>query len=65
MTQPFTSVRRRLQRGQSSMEYVVVCAAIALTLGIGMASDESVLKQLLEAFRTGYQRVSFSLSIPI
>jgi hypothetical protein len=53
------------QRGQSSMEYVVVCAAIALTLGIGMSSDDSMLRQLLEAFRTGYERMSFSLSIPI
>lgn len=52
------------QRGQSSMEYVVVCAALAFALGIGMASDDSVLKQLLEAFRTGYERLSYSLSIP-
>jgi hypothetical protein len=61
MKQPFANI----QRGQSSMEYVVVCAALALTLGIGMSNDNSVLRQLLEAFRTGYQRVSFALSIPI
>lgn len=53
------------QRGQSSMEYVVVCAALALALGIGMAGDNSVLRELLEAFRTGYEKLSFALSIPI
>jgi Flp pilus assembly pilin Flp len=61
-----TAARRfqRAQRGQSSIEYVVVCAAIALTLGVGM-QDGSVLKELVEAFRTGYQRISFALSLPI
>ncbi|HTH77834.1 MAG TPA: hypothetical protein VL593_02565 [Ramlibacter sp.] len=53
------------RRGQSSMEFVVVCAAIALTLGIGMSDDTSVLRQLLEGFRTGYQRLSYSLSLPL
>jgi hypothetical protein len=47
------------------MEYVVVCAAIALTLGIGMTDDTSVLRQLLEGFRTGYARLSYSLSVPL
>lgn len=57
-------VRFKFLRGQSSMEYVVVCAAIALTLGLGMSDDTSVLRQLLEAFRTGYERLSYSLSVP-
>jgi hypothetical protein len=56
---------RAAQHGQSSMEYVVVCAALALVLGIGMTDDASVLKQLLEGFRAGYQRISFSLSLPL
>jgi hypothetical protein len=55
----------RLQCGQSSLEYVVVCFAIAFSLGVGMSTDESILKVLLEAFRTGYQRISFALSLPI
>lgn len=50
--------------GQSSMEYVVVCAALAFALGIGMWNDASVLRELLAAFRTAYQKISFSLSLP-
>ena len=52
-------------RGQSMLEYVVVCGAIALTLGVGMHDDQSILKTLLEAFRTGYERISFALSLPM
>lgn len=52
------------QRGQSSMEYIVVCGALALALGLGMANDQSVLWQLLEAFRTAYQNFSYSISLP-
>ena len=46
------------------MEYVVVCAAIALALGIGMSNDQSVLGQLLGAFRTAYHNFSYSISLP-
>lgn len=52
------------QWGQTSMEYVVVCAALALILGIGMVNDESVLKQLLDAFKLAYQKISYSMSLP-
>lgn len=52
------------QRGQTSMEYVVVCAALAFALGIGMSNDNSVLRELLSAFRTAYQKISFALSVP-
>lgn len=55
---------RSPQKGQSSMEYVVVCTALALTLGIGMWSDDSVLKELLQAFRTAYEKIAFALSLP-
>ena len=51
--------------GQTSMEYVVVCAALAFALGIGMWNDTSVLRELLVAFRTAYQKISYSLSVPI
>jgi hypothetical protein len=46
------------------MEYVVVCAAIAFALGVGMVNTDSVLWQLLEALRTAYQNFSFALSLP-
>ena len=52
-----------LQRGQSSVEYAVICAAIALALGVGMANQDSVLWQLVDAFRTGYQNFTFAISI--
>lgn len=53
------------QSGQSSMEYVVICAAIALTLGLGMSDDQSALWQLIQNFRLGYEKFSFALSLPI
>lgn len=52
------------EQGQTSIEYVVVCAALALALGVGMVDDTSVLKQLLEAFQSAYEKISFSLSLP-
>lgn len=58
-------MRSRFHFGQSSLEYVVVCAAIALALGVGMHNDESILKVLLEAFRTAYEKISFALSLPM
>jgi Flp pilus assembly pilin Flp len=54
---------KALQRGQSSVEYALICAAIALTLGIGMAGEDSVLWQLVDAFRTGYQKYTYAISI--
>ncbi|MCW2858276.1 MAG: hypothetical protein JWR52_3891 [Marmoricola sp.] len=56
--------RQKTQHGQSSMEYVVVCAALAVALGIGMSNDQSVLRQLVEAFRTAYHNFSYSISLP-
>ena len=52
------------QYGQSSVEYLVVCGALALALGIGMVDDTSVLHELLAAFRTAYERFSYALSLP-
>jgi hypothetical protein len=50
--------------GQSSIEYVVVCAALALALGIAMANQDSVLWQLAEAFRTAFRKFSYAISLP-
>ena len=52
----------RRQRGQSSVEYAVICAAIALTLGVGMADSDSVLWQLVDAFRNGYLNFTYAIS---
>lgn len=52
------------QLGQSSLEYLIVASTLAVALGINMASDQSVLKQLLDAFVTAYQNFSFAISLP-
>lgn len=49
--------------GQSAVEYAVACAAIALTLGIGMANDESVTWQFVDALRTAYRKFTYAVSI--
>jgi Flp pilus assembly pilin Flp len=54
---------KRRRSGQSSVEYAVICAAIALTLGIGMTDPDSVLWQLVDAFRNGYQKFTYAISI--
>jgi hypothetical protein len=54
----------RPQMGQSSMEFVVVCAALAIALGVGMNGPTSVLQQLLNAFKTAYQNFSYAISLP-
>ena len=52
------------QRGQASVEYVVVCTALAIALGIGMVDNRSVLRELLDAFKLAYQKISFAISLP-
>lgn len=52
------------ERGQSSLEYVVVCAALAFALGIGMSNHDSALWRLVDAFRTAFHKFSYSLSLP-
>lgn len=58
------AARRRHQQGQSSMEYVLLCAVLVLVLGIGMVDDQSVLRQLLQAFAQAYQKISFAIALP-
>jgi hypothetical protein len=50
--------------GQASMEYLVVCAALALALGVGMANQDSVLWQLIDAFSTAFRKFSYAISLP-
>jgi Flp pilus assembly pilin Flp len=54
----------RAQRGQAMVEYTVVCTALALTLGIGMVNDDSVLWQLVQSFQTAYRHFTYALSLP-
>ena len=53
------------QGGQSMLEYVLVCAALAFFLGINMIDDNSVLLQLTTAFQTAYRNFSYAISLPL
>lgn len=57
------SAANRRPRGQSSVEYLVVCVALALVLGLGMR-DGSVLRELVDAFGEAFANFSFALSLP-
>jgi hypothetical protein len=46
------------------MEYVVVCGALALALGLGMSGPDSVLWQLVQAFGTVFRKFSYAISLP-
>lgn len=50
--------------GQSSVEYLVVCTALAVALGLGMTQPDSVLAQWLQAMRDAYAQWTFALSLP-
>jgi hypothetical protein len=56
---------RPLCSGQSSVEYLVVCAALVTALGVGMADGGGVLVEWLSALQTAYSRLSFVLSLPL
>lgn len=55
---------RATSAGQSLVEYLVLTAAIALALGVAMADDTSVLRQMVEALRSAYGRFAFAVSLP-
>ena len=57
-----TSLNR--QSGQSMVEYVVVCSAMALVLVISTGEDGSVLMQLIDAFQQAYKNFSYIISLP-
>jgi hypothetical protein len=57
--------KSRWQYGQSSIEYAIVCTALAFALGVGMIDDHSVLWQLIDALRLVYQKFSYAISLPM
>ena len=57
-------MKRATQPGQSSVEYLGVCAALAVALGLGMTQEDSVLAQWLQAMRQAYAHWTFALSLP-
>lgn len=58
------------QRGQSSMEYTVVCAALAFALfypiqdGASPDQKRTTVEIILEGFRAAYQKISYAISLP-
>jgi hypothetical protein len=60
----------RKRRGQSQVEYVLVCAALALALLVPVrdtASPDqprSALGILIQGFRTAYEKFSYATSLP-
>lgn len=50
--------------GQSTIEYALVTAILAVVLGLGMVGEDSVLKQLVDAFSTAYSNFSFAVALP-
>jgi Flp pilus assembly pilin Flp len=50
-----------LQRGQSTVEYVVICVVLAAAL---FASQSSVGQQLTQAIRAFYADLTFFFSLP-
>lgn len=53
---------RRRQAGQAYTEYVLVALLIVLVLTVG--GENSLMAQLLAAFRSFYESYSYTLSMP-
>jgi len=58
-------------RGQSLVEYLVVCAALAVALFLPIqdnpaspGSKRSTVQIVLEGFQTAYQKISRAISLP-
>lgn len=51
----------RLQAGQASIEYLLVCLALVAVL---LAGDPSPLDRLLELIQHAYDRFAYGISLP-
>lgn len=66
----FPCPARRRQHGQSTMEYVVACAALAVALFLPVpGSDDgdgarNAVQILLDGFEKAYKRFTYSISLP-
>ncbi|GAA0428254.1 hypothetical protein ACFOY5_16105 [Massilia aurea] len=59
------------QAGHTSLEYVIVCAALAFALFVPISGDaaspegaRSTLKVVLDIFKQSYRDVSHAISLP-
>lgn len=59
-----------LSKGQSSIEYTIVCAAIAAALFVPISDSaspgeaRSAVRIVLDGFQTAYQKFSHAISLP-
>ena len=66
----FPCPARGHQHGQSTMEYVVTCAALAVALFLPLpgsddgAGSRNTIQILLDGFEKAYQRFTHSISLP-
>lgn len=51
-------------RGQAIVEYLILCATVALVLGVSWSDHGSVAGMLLDALRTLFADFSYALSMP-
>lgn len=51
-------------KAQAATEFLVVCAAVATAIGLGLGPHGGLLASLLDSFRTAFAHFSFALSIP-
>ena len=65
------NIRFSHQRGQSSMEYGVVCAALAFALFVPIQDDpaspdkaRTTVQIVLDGFHSAYQNISYAISLP-
>ncbi|WP_417763369.1 hypothetical protein [Shewanella sp.] len=54
----------KIQRGQASIEYLVVCGAIVAALFTPITNDQNVMQICIEALRHWYSAFSFAKSLP-
>jgi len=57
----FATLRRRPQRGQSSIEYLVIFVLVVLVLING---NPSPLERFFDAVKTAYAKFSYAMSLP-
>lgn len=65
-----TPYRRHARRGQSSIDYLLACAALAFVLFVPLRDAASpdqprtAFEIVLHQFKLAYERTSFAISLP-
>ncbi|HEY3786503.1 MAG TPA: hypothetical protein VGL55_14600 [Steroidobacteraceae bacterium] len=60
-----SQARKRGQRGQSTVAYIIICAALAGTLFVPLPPNNlTAAQQLAQAVRTYYSDLTFFISLP-